>query len=219
MNVNAPADRPPIDPYPLSPYVAWAGNRNRDPILSVFEDIFPKSGAVLELASGAGNHINYFAPHFPSLAFQPSDYNVEVFDSIKAKRAEAGNSNVFDPVRIDLTEPETWPSPSDRLYDVIFVVNLFQVAPVSICDGIAQVAARVLTKDGFVAIYGPFKVDGAYTTPSNAAFDQEILAPKVAEWGLKDVRDLERAAIAHKIALKKIVDMPANNFILLFGRV
>ena len=43
----------------------------------------------------------------------------------------------------------------------------------------------------FVAIYGPFKVDGSYTTESNAAFDQEILAPKIAEWGLKDVRDLE----------------------------
>lgn len=218
MTVNVPADRPQIDPHPLSPYVAWAGNRNRDPILEVFRELFPTSGAVLELASGAGNHINYFAPHFRNLAFQPSDYNVEVFDSIKKKRAEADNSNVLDPIKIDLTEPETWPKASDRLYDVIFVVNLFQVAPVSICDGIAQVADRVLTKDGFVAIYGPFKVDGNYTTESNAAFDQEILAPKVAEWGLKDVRDLERAANAHRIALKKIVDMPANNFILVFGR-
>lgn len=218
MSVSVPADRPPIDPHPLSPYVAWAGNRNRDPILTVFKDIFPKSGAVLELASGAGNHVNYFAPHFPGLSFQPSDYDVEVFDTIKKKRAEAGNANVFDPIRIDLTAPETWPNPSDRLYDAIFVVNLFQVAPVSICDGIAQVAERVLTKEGFVAIYGPFKVDGSYTTESNAAFDREILAPKVAEWGLKDVRDLERAANAHRIALKKIIDMPANNFILLFGR-
>ena len=117
-----------------------------------------------------------------------------------------------------MTTPNTWPGASDQLYDAIFVVNLFQVAPVSICDGIAQVGERVLTKDGFIAIYGPFKVDGAYTTESNAAFDQEILAPKVAEWGLKDVRDLERAANAHSIALKKVVDMPANNFILLFGR-
>ena len=76
----------------------------------------------------------------------------------------------------------------------------------------------MLTEDGFVAIYGPFKVDGGYATESNAAFDQEILAPKIAEWGLKDVRDLEHAAKAHNIALKMIVDMPANNFMLLFGR-
>lgn len=217
-NSNAPADRPPIDPHPLSPYVAWAGNRNRDPILSVFKEIFPKSGNVMELASGAGNHVNYFAPHFPSLKFQPSDYNMDVFDTIKKKRAERGNANVADPIKIDLTAPDTWPSADDGLYDVIFVVNLFQVAPVAIADGIAQVANRVLTEDGFVAIYGPFKVDGEYTTESNAAFDQEILAPKISEWGLKDVRDLEGAANAHSIALKKILDMPANNFMLLFGR-
>ncbi|GLI95201.1 DUF938 domain-containing protein [Methylocystis echinoides] len=218
MTVNVPTDRPSIDPHPLSPYVAWAGNRNRDPILTVFKDIFPKSGNVLELASGAGNHVNYFAPHFPGLTFQPSDYDVEVFDAIKRKRADQGNANIADPIKIDLTAPDTWPRAEDRLYDAIFVVNLFQVAPVSICDGIAQVAERVLTKDGFVAIYGPFKVGGQYTTESNAAFDQEILAPKIAEWGLKDVKDLEKAANAHNIALKRIVDMPANNFILLFGR-
>lgn len=218
MSGTASPDRPPIDPYPLSPYVAWAGNRNRDPILQVFRELLPPNGHVLELASGAGNHINYFAPHFPHLQFQPSDYNADVFETIKQKRAEQGNANVADPIKIDLTAPETWPDPKDRLYDVIFVVNLFQVAPVSIIDGIAQVAARVLTKDGIVAIYGPFKVEGKYTTQSNKSFDKEILAAKVPEWGLKDVKDLENTANKHAIALKKIIDMPANNFILVFGR-
>ena len=150
------------------------------------------------------------------MQFQPSDYDVDVFETIKKKRADHKNVNVDDPIKIDLTAPASWPDPKDRLYDVIFVVNLFQVAPVAIADGIAQVAARVLTKDGFVAIYGPFKVDGKYTTQSNEAFDKEILAPKVPEWGLKDVKDLERSANAHGIALKKILD--TNNFILVFGR-
>jgi Protein of unknown function (DUF938) len=68
-----------------------------------------------------------------------------------------------------------------------------------------------------VAIYGPFKVDGRYTTESNQTFDNEILAAKVPEWGLKDVRDLKTTASKHGIALKRIIDMPANNFILVFG--
>ena len=71
---------------------------------------------------------------------------------------------------------------------------------------------------GFIAIYGPFKLDGKYTTPSNETFDQEILAAKVPEWGLKDIRDLERAAIKYGIVLKKQLDLPANNFLLIFGR-
>ncbi len=57
-------DRPPIDPYPLSPYVAWAGRRNRGPILDAFKTLFPGSGDVLELATGSGQHINFFAPNF-----------------------------------------------------------------------------------------------------------------------------------------------------------
>ena len=199
------ADRPPIDPYPPEPR---------------FSGRFSQSaGMFSELASGAGNHINYFAPHFPQLRFQPSDYDTDVFDTIKQKRAEQGNANVADPVKIDLTAPETWPDPKERLYDVIFVVNLFQVAPVSIADGIAQVAARVLTKNGFVAIYGPFRIGGTYTTHSNEAFDKEILAAQVPEWGLKDVRAISKTRqTKHGVALKETIDMPANNFILIFGR-
>ena len=211
-------ERPPIDPYPLSAYVAWAGNRNREPILQAFKAFFPREGDVLELASGAGNHINYFAPHFPGLRFQPSDYDTKVFDTIKAKRAEGDNRNVADPLTIDLTDPRTFPDGKDKLYDVIFVVNLFQVAPVVIAEGIAEIAAKSLKPTGFIAIYGPFKLDGKYTTPSNEAFDQEILAAKIPEWGLKDIRDLERAAVKHGIILKKQLDLPANNFLLIFGR-
>ena len=101
---------------------------------------------------------------------------------------------------------------------MIFVINLFQVAPVAIADGIAHIASKLLADGGFLAIYGPFKVDGKYTTASNEDFDKEILAAKVPEWGLKDVRDIEKAANKHGIVLKRRIDMPANNFILLFGK-
>ncbi len=210
--------RPQIDPYPLSPYVAWAGHRNRDPILKVFHEIFPKSGDVLELASGSGMHVNYFAPHFPGIKFQPSDYNSEVFETIKQTRDGQKNANVADPVKIDLTDQTTWPDAAARLYDAIFVINLFQVAPVSIADGIAGLGAKVLKPEGFIAIYGPFKVDGAFTTPSNEAFNNEIVSAGVKEWGLKDVRDLEKEAQKHGLGLKRQIDLPANNFILQFAR-
>jgi Protein of unknown function (DUF938) len=60
-----------IDPYPLGSYVESAAKRNRDPILDLFKQLFPASGDALELASGSGAHINYFAPHFPHIRFQP----------------------------------------------------------------------------------------------------------------------------------------------------
>ena len=212
-------DRPPLDPYPLSDYVAWAGRRNRDPILEVFKQVFPRSeGSALEFASGSGVHINYFAPHFTHIYFQPSDMNEEVFENINKLKVQHGNMNVADPVNLDLTRPETWPIPGARLFDVIFCINIFQVAPVSIADGMMQCAARLLTPTGFLAIYGPFKVEGRYTTESNESFDQEVRSAGVPEWGLKDVADLCASAEKHGLELKKQVDMPANNFILMFGR-
>jgi len=212
-------ERPAIDPHPLSPYVAWAGNRNKDRILSVFKDILPQTGKVLELASGAGLHVNYFAPLFPNLDFQPSDRDITVFDTIKAKRAESLNKNVADPIALDLTDEKTWPDPKDGLFDAIFVVNIFQVAPVSIADGIAALGAKVLKPEGFIAIYGPFKLNGTFTTQSNEHFDGELRAANVPEWHLKDIADLEKAADKHGLSLKQRYDIsPCNNFILQFAR-
>jgi hypothetical protein len=207
-----------IDLYPLSASVDWAVKRNRDPILDLFKQLFPPSGDALELASGSGAHVNYFAPHFPHIRFQPSDYDKGVFEAIRHMQAEYANANVWDPVHIDLAKPETWPDAKAHRYDVIFAINLFQVAPIAIADGVAQIAARVLKDTGFLAIYGPFKLDGKYMAPSNETLDQELLAANAPEWGLKDVRDVEKAANKHGIILTQQLALPANNFMLVFGR-
>jgi hypothetical protein len=39
-------------------------------------------------------------------SFEPSDHDADVFENIEAKGAEAGNANVADPIRIDLTDLE-----------------------------------------------------------------------------------------------------------------
>ena len=179
--------KPTIDPYPLSTFTTLAGERNRDPILQVFKTFFPKAGDALELASGSGAHINYFAQHFPGITFQPSDCDVTVFEIIRANRARAGNTNVAEPLRIDLTEADTWPK-GERLYDVIFAINVFHLAAVSAADGFAE------------------------------AFDKSLREAGVAGWGLKDVRDIEKAANNRGIVPKQRLDLPANNFMLVFQK-
>jgi trans-aconitate methyltransferase len=206
-----------VDLSPLSSYAAWAGKRNRDPILDIFRQLFPPSGDVLELGSGSGAHINYFAPHFPRSRFQPSESDRGLFEAIRKVQSDSANANVWDPIEIDLAKPRTWPNATAHYYDVIFAINLFQAAPVTIADGLAQLSARVLKNTGFLAIYGPFKIDGSYTAPSNEAFDQDLLEANVPDWGLKDIRDVEKAANSHGIILKKQFSLPANNFMLIFG--
>jgi Protein of unknown function (DUF938) len=126
---------------PISSYVTNAAKRNRDPILDVFKQLFPASGDALELASGSGTHINYFAPHFPHIRFQPSDYNEAMFDVIRGMQTEYANANVWDPIHIDLGKPHTWPEAEAHRYDVIFAINVLHVAPPAVADGVMQIAA------------------------------------------------------------------------------
>ncbi len=213
-------EMPPLDPHPLSEYVAWAGGRNRDPLLGVLKDKLPKDSArILEMASGSGMHINYFAPHFEHLHFHPSEKDIEVFDNIKKLTQEQGNNNIADPVHLDLTDPKTWfDSGEEKTFAAIFCINIFQVAPISIADGMMQCAAHLLQDNGFLLIYGPFQTEGKFSTDSNKEFHETLSSAGVSEWGLKDVADLEKAAANHGLELKEKIDMPSNNFSLVFGK-
>lgn len=96
-------------------------------------------------------------------------------------------------------------------------INIFQVAPISVTDGMMNCTANHLSDRGSLFIYGPFKVDGAYTTPSNEEFDRTLLSYGVPEWGLKDITDITRTSQKYGLDLKEKVDMPGNNFILIYG--
>lgn len=211
--------KPQLDPHPLSDYVAWAGGRNRDPILNVLKGKFPKiNGHILEFASGSGMHINYFAPYFKNLHFHPSDMSDETFSNIQHLTDEMGNDNVAPPIKLDLTLPETWVEANSQPYNAIFCINIFQVAPASIAGSMMNCASNLLTESGCLMIYGPFKIDGGYTTPSNQEFDQTLQSAGVPEWGLVDVADITRSAEANGLQLEERIDMPTNNFILRYVR-
>jgi len=211
---------PPLDPHPLSDYVAWAGGRNREPILEVLKNKLPSTAEhILEMASGSGMHINFFAPHFKHLQLHPSDKDIAVFDHIKKLSHEQGNTNIADPSHLDLTDPNTWTNPGpENSFAAIFCINIFQVAPISIADGMMHCASGLLKDNGVLLIYGPFQIEGKFTTDSNKSFHETLSSAGVSEWGLKDIADLKKAAASHNMALKEIIDMPSNNFSLIFGK-
>jgi hypothetical protein len=92
------------------------------------------------------------------------------------------------------------------------------VAPTSIADGMMSCTSRLLAPSGSLFIYGPFKIDGEYTTLSNQDFDQALNSAGISEWGLKDVSDIARAAEANGLKLEEEFSMPVNNFILKYIR-
>src|SRR5690606_14867338 len=68
---------------------APAALRNRGPILDVLSRVLPRTGCVLEIASGTGEHAAWLAPRLRPLAWQPSDVDPEMLASIAAHAAEA----------------------------------------------------------------------------------------------------------------------------------
>lgn len=187
--------------------------------MGVLKDKLPKDPErILEMASGSGMHINFFAPHFEHLHFHPTDKDTEVFDNIKKLAGEHGNDNIADPVHLDLTDPDTWFNPGpEKSFAAIFCINIFQVAPISIADGMMNCASKLLKDDGILIIYGPFQNEGQFSTDSNKDFHDTLSSIGVTEWGLKDIADLKQKAAAHGMELKEIIDMPSNNFSLIFG--
>ena len=75
----------------------------------------------------------------------------------------------------------------------------------------------ICAPDGRLFLYGPFKRDGKHTALSNAVFDTS-LRERDAEWGVRDIGDVESLAASVGLALIETVQMPANNLILVFGR-
>jgi Protein of unknown function (DUF938) len=99
----------------------------------------------------------------------------------------------------------------------VFCANVVHIAPWRVAEGLFAGAGRALRDDGRLFLYGPFKRDGKHTAISNAVFDSS-LRDKDAEWGVRDIADLERLAVNAGLVLKEIVEMPANNLVLVFER-
>jgi len=201
---------------------AAAFHRNHEPIWAVLQKFLAgKSGHVVEAGSGTGQHVVHFAKRTPGIIWWPSDLNERHLKSIEAWRAYSALPNIRSPLRIDLTDPAWCPAmqdgsgPAELL--AVFCANVIHIAPWRVAEGLFAGAGRYLRADGRLFLYGPFKREGKHTAMSNAVFDTS-LRQQDAEWGVRDIADIEKLAAGVGLALIEPLPMPANNMILVFGR-
>jgi SAM-dependent methyltransferase len=192
------------------PHVA----RNREPILDVLRRVLPREGLVLEIASGGGEHAAYFAGNLPGLRWQPTDANSEMFESIAAHRAAAGVANLLAPLHLDVTSDQ-WPV---ERADALVCCNMIHIAPWAVTEGLIAGAGRTLPRGGLLYLYGPYKIDGRHTAPSNQDFDAKLRGQNPS-WGVRDLTDVASLAKRHGFELAETLAMPANNLSVIFRRV
>ncbi|MEM6256482.1 MAG: DUF938 domain-containing protein [Cyanobacteria bacterium P01_D01_bin.156] len=193
-----------------------ATERNRDCILEVLDRVLPNPGTVLEVASGTGEHATYFAPKLAPRRWWPSDISAPMIKSIEAWAKETNARYLLPPVELDVCQT-LWPVETDtkRSVDAIVNINMIHISPWAACEALMAGAGRILPENGVLYLYGPFKRGGQHTAPSNETFDTWLKEQK-PEWGVRDLEAVEATAKTHQLTLKEVIDMPANNFSLVF---
>jgi hypothetical protein len=101
--------------------------------------------------------------------------------------------------------------------DAVVAINLIHVAPWSATPALFEGAKRLLSAEQVLFLYGPYRRRGQHTSESNARFDLDLRTHD-PEWGVRDLEAVSEVAASAGFMLAEIVDMPANNFTLVFKR-
>jgi hypothetical protein len=202
-----------------------ACERNRQPMLEVLRRVLAPTGRALEIASGTGQHVAWFARHLPGWNWQPTDLDERSLASIAAwcfgdeTEGALGDEspalvNVEPPRRLDVRET---PWSVEGPFDALVCANMLHIAPWACCAALMQGAARHLAESGVLVTYGPYLVEGEPAAPGNLAFDADLRARDRA-WGLRQLGDVAAEAARAGLRLRERVTMPANNLMLVFAR-
>ena len=188
-----------------------ACERNRDPILSVLRDFFTDRKHVLEVGSGTGQHAVHFAAALPQLVWQSSD-RPEYLPGVRAWLAESALANTPAPLTLDVNG--AWPSGP---FDAVFSANTLHIMGWPDVEAFFAALPSVTTNNAKLAIYGPFNVDGQFSSPSNAAFDDSLKA-RAPHMGIRDAAVVDALARGAGFVLIDDIAMPANNRLRLWQR-
>jgi hypothetical protein len=198
------------------PAFSPAADRNKQPILEVLQQVLPSQGRALEIASGTGQHVAWFAQHLPHWTWQPTDADAPALNSIDARIAHGSLANVRTPLLLDVMSP-VWLPADTQPFDAIYCANMLHIAPWPTCAALMQGAARHLTAGGMLLTYGPYLEDAVSTASGNRTFDDSLRAQNAA-WGLRRREDVEREAAQVGLRLAQRLDLPANNLLLVWTR-
>ena len=192
-----------------------SAERNKQPILEVLQTFLPSQGTALEIASGTGQHVVWFAQNMPLWTWQPTEvhsgalYNIEV----RATEADLANVNVALPLDVCKTPWQV----EDTPFDLILCINMLHIAPWDACGALMRGAATHLAPGGKLVTYGPYFEAGVTPTPSNVDFDQSLRTHDPT-WGIRQLDDVVQEAAASGLVLAARHTMPANNLLLVWER-
>jgi cyclopropane fatty-acyl-phospholipid synthase-like methyltransferase len=189
-----------------------ACENNKQYILDLIRPEFFAGDLVLEIGTGTAQHVTYFAQAMPNVRWQPSDMP-ENLATVLAGLGDCSLPNISAPLALDVAQ-EQWPV---SRVNGIFSANTLHIMPEAHVEHFFHGVQRVLQSGGRLCVYGPFKYGGAFTTPSNARFDQWLKERNPLS-GLRDFERVDAWALAAGLRLRADHAMPANNQLLVWEK-
>lgn len=197
-----------MDELPFSP----ACERNKGPILAILREILSPCCDVLEVGSGTGQHAVHFAAGLSHLTWRPTDVD-DALAGLSARIEAEGTPNCALPQVLDVRS-DTWPAAA---VEAVFTANTLHIISWAAVQALFCGVGRVLSEGGRLCVYGPFRYDGQYTSPSNAAFDWSLRDRDPAS-GIRDFEAVAQLAAEQGLSLMADHAMPANNQLLVWER-
>ena len=197
---------------------APAAERNKDALLAAFRPYLEDRSRLLEIGSGTGQHAVHLTGSLPHLVWQCSDLPAAV-PGIAARLEAEGHVRTPPPLALDVAEAP-WALPernTAHAFDAMFTANTLHIMSIESVACFFERAGEVLADGGILGVYGPMKYAGAFTTPSNEAFDRQLKDGN-PESGIRDFETLDRLAEKQGFGLVNDIAMPANNQLLIWRR-
>lgn len=189
--------------------------RNRAPLGNALSELLPEQGAVLEIASGSGEHAVTFQRRFPGVLWQASDPDPIHCKSINAWiDYECLSSQMPPALKLDvLDQPWLIPEKITIELKVVVAINLIHIAPWRCCQSLVEQASKYLPMGGRLILYGPYRRNGLHTSLSNEVFDQS-LRERNPSWGVRDLEAVETLCTDVGLENMHCIELPANNLVV-----
>ena len=191
-----------------------ACERNKQVILDQIKLYLRNTNEVFEIGSGTAQHAVHFSSSLPHLTWQTSDCS-DYIAGIHAQIKAAKNDNVLEPVVLDVDQPQ-WLSRVKK-YSAVYTANTLHIMPWRSVENFFKGLPQITDSGSLLFIYGPFKYDGKFTSPSNAEFDQSLRLRGKGS-AIRDFEKIKQCALKSEFRLLEDISMPANNQLLIWRR-
>ena len=187
-----------------------ACERNKWPILEVLRTSLAHRTQVLEIGSGTGQHAVFFAAQMPHLVWHPTE-QLAYLPDLAARTHLEGGRNLRPATVLDVRQT-IWPV---HAVDAVFTANTLHIMSWVEVTALFSGIGSTLLPGGSLHIYGPFRYDGHFTSPSNGEFDR-MLRQRDPDSGIREFHAVVSLAEEVGLQLAADHDLPAFNRLLEF---